>query len=309
MKKRIDLTGVQIDCGASKVGSSLGPAAIRIAGLADGIKNLGYELKDKGDIVQPREGATSEKLRNYESVVETCKALYQSTLESHQNGAFPVAIGGDHSLAAGSISATLKHHKGNVGVIWIDAHGDWNDDKISETGNMHGMSFSAVCGQGPDLMVDYGQGPVYADVSKCVQIGGRDIDPEEAKKMKAAGLNVFAIDTIDKLGMEEVMRRAIEIASDGTDGIHLSFDIDSLTPEAVPGTGTKVHSGLTIREAFLAVEMLSESGKLLSLDMVEVNPILDISNKTAKLASELVLSALGKVVYWTGPRLLPQPVG
>ena len=183
------------------------------------------------------------------------------------------------------------------GVIWIDAHGDWNDDKITESGNMHGMSFSAVCGHGPDIMVNYGQNPVYAEVNKCVQIGGRDIDIEEAKKMKAAGLNVFAIDTIDKLGIREVMRQAIEIASDGTDGIHLSFDIDSLTPEAAPGTGTKVHSGLTIREAFLAVEMVHESGKLLSMDMVEVNPILDISNQTAKLASELVLSALGKVVY------------
>lgn len=297
MKKRIDLTGVQIDCGASKVGSSLGPTAIRIAGLGEGIKALGYELKDKGDIVQPREGATSEKLRNYESVIATCKSLYENTLESLEEGAFPIAIGGDHSLAAGSIAATLKHHKGNVGVIWIDAHGDWNDDEITESGNMHGMSFSAICGHGPDLMVDYGQGPVYADVTKCVQIGGRDIDLEEAKKMKAAGLNVFAIDEIDKLGMTEVIRRAIEIASNGTDGIHLSFDIDSLTPEAAPGTGTKVHSGLTIREASLAAEMLYQSGKLLSMDMVEVNPILDIGNQTAKLASELVLSALGKVVY------------
>ena len=297
MKKKVDLIGVQVDCGASKVGASIGPVAIRIAGICEGIRKLGYELEDKGDIIQPKGGASSEKLRNHESVISTCKSLYESTLKSLEQEAFPIAICGDHSLAAGSISATLKHHKGKVGVIWIDAHGDWNDDKITETGNMHGMSFSAVCGHGPDVMVDYGQGPVYADVTKCVQIGGRDIDAEEAKKMKAAGLNVFAIDTIDKLGMQEVMKRAIEIASNGTDGIHLSFDIDSLTPEAAPGTGTKVHSGLTIREAFLAVEMLHESGKLLSMDMVEVNPILDISNKTAKLASELVLSALGKVVY------------
>ncbi|HMM70030.1 MAG TPA: arginase [Gudongella oleilytica] len=297
MKKKVDLIGVQVDCGASKVGASIGPVAIRIAGICEGIRKLGYELEDKGDIIQPKGGASSEKLRNHESVISTCKSLYESTLISLEQEAFPIAIGGDHSLAAGSISATLKHHKGKVGVIWIDAHGDWNDDKITETGNMHGMSFSAVCGHGPDVMVDYGQGPVYADVTKCVQIGGRDIDAEEAKKMKAAGLNVFAIDTIDKLGMQEVMKRAIEIASNGTDGIHLSFDIDSLTPEAAPGTGTKVHSGLTIREAFLAVEMLNESGKLLAMDMVEVNPILDISNKTAKLASELVLSALGKVVY------------
>lgn len=297
MKKKIDLIGVQVDCGASKVGASLGPTAIRIAGIKEGIEKLGYDLNDKGDIIQPRDGATSEKLRNHESVVDTCKSLYENLMESFENDAFPVTIGGDHSLAAGSASASLKHYDGKVGIIWIDAHGDWNDDNITETGNMHGMSFSAVCGQGPDMMVDYGQGPLYADISKCVQIGGRDIDLEEAKKMKAAGLNVFAIDDIDRLGMKEVMRRAIEIASEGTEGIHLSFDIDSLTPEAAPGTGTKVHSGLTVREAFLSVEMLHESGKLLAMDMVEVNPILDIGNKTADLAKELVLSALGKVVY------------
>lgn len=296
MEKRIDVTGVQIDCGASKVGSSLGPAAMRIAGLAGGIKKLGYQLLDNGDIIPPRDGASSEKLRNYEAVISTCKSLYESTIESLKEGAFPIAIGGDHSLAAGSISATLKHYK-KVGIIWIDAHGDWNNEDITESGNMHGMAFSAVCGYGPDAMVDYGQGPVYADVKKCVQIAARDVDPEEAKKMKAVGLNVFAIDEIDRLGMREVIRRAIDIASDGTEGIHLSFDIDSLTPEAAPGTGTKVHSGLTIREAFLAVETLYDSGKLLSMDMVEVNPILDISNQTAILASELTLSALGKVVY------------
>ena len=297
MEKRVDLIGVQIDCGASKVGASVGPFAIRIAGLPQGIQDLGYELIDKSDIIQPLNGATSENLKNYESVVSTCKQLYESTMESFERGAFPIAIGGDHSLAAGSASATLKRYGGKVGIIWIDAHGDFNDENITPSGNMHGMSFSALCGLGPDIMVDYGQGPVYADVSKCVQIAARDIDKKEAAKMKASGLTVFAIDTIDKLGMQEVMRQAIAIATDGTEGIHLSFDIDSLTPEAAPGTGTKVHSGLTIREAFLAVEMLSESGKLLAMDMVEVNPILDISNQTASLASELVLSALGKVVY------------
>ena len=296
MNKRIDLTGVQIDCGASKRGSALGPAAMRLAGLNEGIKGLGYELNDKGDIIQPPTGETSKTLRNHESVVTTCHQLYDRVMESFRDGAFPITIGGDHSLAAGSASATLKHY-GNVGIIWIDAHGDWNDDTITETGNMHGMSFSAVCGHGPDMMVDYGQGPVYADPTKCVQIGGRDIDKLEAQKMKASGLNVFAIDDIDRLGMPEVMRRAIEIASNGTAGIHLSYDIDSVTPEAAPGTGTLVHSGLTVREAFLAVEMLAKSGKLLAMDMVEVNPILDDHNKTAALAKELVLSALGKVVY------------
>ncbi len=296
MRKKIDLTGVQIDCGASKRGSALGPAAMRLAGIREGIVGLGYELNDRGDIVAPLNGATSETLRNYESVIETCKQLYEKTLESHRSGAFPIAIGGDHSLAAGSVSATLKHF-GSVGVIWIDAHGDWNDDTITESGNMHGMSFSAVCGHGPNVMVDYGQEPVFADPKKCVQIAGRDFDPKEILKMKASGLHVFSIYDIDRLGMPEVMRRAIAIATDGTAGIHLSYDVDSITPESAPGTGTKVHSGLTLREAFLAAEMLAETGKLLAVDMVEVNPILDDHNITARWGMELVLSTLGKVVY------------
>ena len=162
---------------------------------------------------------------------------------------------------------------------------------------MHGMPFSAVCGHGPDCMVDYGQGPVYVDTARCVQIGGRDIDDQERLRMKAAGVTVFPINAIDKLGMEEVIRRAIQIAGTGTEGIHLSFDVDAITPESAPGTGTQVHSGLTVREAFLAVETLAESGKLLALDMVEVNPILDERNKTGILASELIQSALGKTVY------------
>lgn len=296
MNKKVDLIGVQIDCGASKVGSALGPAVMRIAGINQGITDLGYELNDRGDIIAPVGGQTSDSLRNYESVVATCKELHERTMESFQNGAFPITMGGDHSLAAGSASATLKHY-GNVGIIWIDAHGDWNDENTTETGNMHGMSFSALCGYGPDIMVNYGQGPVYADPKKCVQIGGRDIDKLEAQKMKASGLNVFAIDDIDRLGIYEVMKQAIAIASDGTEGIHLSFDIDSLTPEAAPGTGTLVHSGLSVREAFTTVELLAASGKVLAMDMVEVNPTLDIHNKTAELAKELVLSVLGKVVY------------
>lgn len=296
MNKKVDLIGVQIDCGASKVGSALGPAVMRIAGINQGITDLGYELNDRGDIIAPAGGQTSDSLRNYESVVATCKELHERTMESFQNGAFPITMGGDHSLAAGSASATLKHY-GNVGIIWIDAHGDWNDENTTETGNMHGMSFSALCGYGPDIMVNYGQGPVYADPKKCVQIGGRDIDKLEAQKMKASGLNVFAIDDIDRLGIYEVMKQAIAIASDGTEGIHLSFDIDSLTPEAAPGTGTLVHSGLSVREAFTTVELLAASGKVLAMDMVEVNPTLDIHNKTAELAKELVLSVLGKVVY------------
>lgn len=296
MQKKIELIGVQMDLGASKRGVSMGPAAIRYGGVCEGIRALGYDLTDKGDLLCLTSGETSEKLRNYQQVVDINQRLYLSTMESLQNGALPIILGGDHSIAAGSISAVSKHYK-QIGIIWIDAHGDWNDEFSTESGNMHGMPFSAVCGWGPNLMVDFGQGPVFVDPKHCVQIGGRDIDTGERIRMKKAGVTVFPINVIDKLGMSEVIEQAINIACRDTVGFHLSFDIDAITPEAAPGTGTVVHSGLTVREAFLAVETISETGKMLSMDMVEVNPILDIRNKTGILASELILSALGKVVF------------
>lgn len=299
MNHSIDIVGTQMDLGASKRGVSMGPMAIRYGGLCEGLERLGYAVRDLGDIIPLPAGATQDNMRNFEQVSDVNRRLYQSVTRSLEEGRFPVVLGGDHSVAAGSISAVSKHyaHTGGIGVIWIDAHGDWNNEEITPSGNMHGMPFSAVCGFGPACMVDFGQSPAYVDVARCVQIGGRDIDDKERLRMKQAGVTVFPINVIDKLGMEAVICRAIEIAGTGTSGIHLSFDVDAITPEEAPGTGTVVHSGLTVREAFLAVETLAESGKLLSLDMVEVNPILDVRNKTGILASELIQSALGKAVF------------
>ena len=299
MLKDVDIIGVQTDLGASKRGVAMGPMAIRYGGLREGLEKLGHTVHDRGDIVPLETGESKPDLRYYEQVVDVNHRLYEQVIASLERGHFPITLGGDHSIAAGSIAAVSKHYesKGGIGVIWIDAHGDWNDPTSSPTGNMHGMPFSAVCGHGPDCMVDFGQGPAFVDVRHCVQIGGRDIDDEERVRMKAAGVTVFPINVIDKYGMDEIMRRALAVAGAGTAGIHLSFDVDAITPEAAPGTGTVVHSGLTVREAFLAVETLAESGRLVSMDMVEVNPILDERNKTGILASELIQSALGKVVY------------
>ena len=299
MLKDVDIIGVQMDLGASKRGVAMGPMAIRYGGLREGLEKLGHTVHDRGDIVPLETGENKPDLRYYEQVVDVNHRLYEQVIASLERGHFPITLGGDHSIAAGSIAAVSKHYesKGGIGVIWIDAHGDWNDPASSPTGNMHGMPFSAVCGHGPDCMVDFGQGPAFVDVRHCVQIGGRDIDDEERVRMKAAGVTVFPINVIDKYGMDEIMRRALAVAGAGTAGIHLSFDVDAITPEAAPGTGTVVHSGLTVREAFLAVETLAESGRLVSMDMVEVNPILDERNKTGILASELIQSALGKVVY------------
>lgn len=296
MSQILDITGVQMDLGASKRGVSMGPMAIRYGGLCEGLEKLGFTVNDLGDIAPLPTGASCDTMRNYEQVVDVNRRLYHQVSASLEAGHFPVVLGGDHSIAAGSIAAVARHYQ-NIGVIWIDAHGDWNNEESTPSGNMHGMPFSAVCGRGPSCMVDFGQGPVFVDTAHCVQIGGRDIDDKERVRMKQAGVTVFPINVIDKLGMEEVMRRAIQTAGSGTAGIHLSFDVDAITPEAAPGTGTIVHSGLTVREAFLAVESLAECGRLLSLDMVEVNPILDERNKTGILAAELVQSALGKCVY------------
>ncbi len=294
--KRVDLIGVQMDLGAGTRGVNMGPGAIRYAGVKKEIEKMGYEVLDKGDLIPKTEGATSDKLRFYEQVNDVNAKLYHETLKSHQEGAFPVILGGDHSVAAGSISATAQHYK-KIGVIWIDAHGDWNNDESSPSGNMHGMPFSAVCGAGPDIMVDFGQEPVYVDTKNAVQIAGRDIDEMERIRMREHGVTVFSIADIDRMGMPAVIEEAIRIAGEGTEGIHVSFDVDSITPEAAPGTGTIVHSGLTLREAFYLVETLHTSGKMLALDMVEVNPMLDIKNQTGVLAMELILSCLGKVVY------------
>ena len=298
-KKDIDVIGVQIDFGASQKGVAMGPLAIRYAGLSQDLRKLGYSVRDKGDIIPPPDGMSLRHMIKFEQVNETNRQLYEAVSATLSEGRFPLVLGGDHSIAAGSVSAVAKHYEpqGEIGVIWIDAHGDWNDDKSTPSGNMHGMPYSAVCGWGPDSMVSFGQKPHFVPTSHCVQVAGHDFDVAEAARMKEAGMNVFPIGDVDRRGMHEVMKDAIKIAGEGTVGIHLSFDVDAITPEYAPGTGTPVPNGITAREAFLAVEMLAASGKLISMDLVEVNPILDERNKTGQLASELIQLALGKEVY------------
>ena len=293
-KKDIDLIGVQIDFGASEKGVAMGPLAIRYAGVREDLRRMGYTVRDKGDIIPPPDGMSLRHMIRFEQVNATNRQLYNTVYETLSDGHFPLVLGGDHSIAAGSVSAVAKHYEpeGEIGVIWIDAHGDWNDDKSTLSGNMHGMPYSAVCGWGPASMVDFGQTPHYVPTAHCVQVGGHDFDAPEAARMKEAGMNVFPMGDIDRRGMYEVMKDAIKIAGEGTVGIHLSFDVDAITPEYAPGTGTPVPDGITAREAFLAVEMLAASGKLLSMDLVEVNPILDERNKTGLLQDFSRLSQL-----------------
>lgn len=297
--QKIDIIGAQMDLGASQKGVGMGPFAVRFAGLVQMLEELGYEVRDKGDVIPPLDGMSRRGMLHYDQVVETNRQIYEHVKESLEEERFPIVLGGDHCVAAGSISAIAKHYEpqGEIGIIWIDAHGDWNNEKTTDTGNMHGMPFSAVCGYGPDGMVDFGQGPHFVPTAHCVQVAGHALDKPEAARMKEAGMHVFSMHDIDRMGMNEVMKEAIRIAGEGTVGIHLSFDVDAITPEYAPGTGTPVPDGLTAREAFLAVEMLAESGKLISMDLVEVNPVLDERNKTAILGAKMIQSALGESLY------------
>ena len=291
--KTIEIVGVQSDVGASKRGVSMGPAAIRYADLNKGLSLIGYKVKDKGDIQPPPQGESRPNLNNYDQVVCTNRRLFESVTDTLSKSYFPLILGGDHSIAAGSISAVSRYYK-KIGVIWIDAHGDWNNEHSTLTGNMHGMPFSAACGYGPDEMAFFSNDCIPVDPRKCVLIGGRDFDPPEYRRMKEAGVTILSINWIDRYGIAEAVSQAMEIAGKDTEGIHVSYDIDALDPSSAPGTGTTVQRGLTTREAFVIAEMLHESKKILALDMVEVNPILDIRNQTGILAAELILSCLGK---------------
>lgn len=294
--KNIHVIGMQMDLGASKRGVNMGPLAIRYTGLMEKLAELGFSAVDKGDIIAGKPETDNPKMKNFKPIFEANKKLFENVTDTLKNGAFPVILGGDHCVAAGSIAAT-NHYFSKVGVIWIDAHGDFNNDESSPSGNMHGMPLSALTGFGPDKMVSFSERLKHVNPDNVAVVGGRDIDPEERKSMAASGIHVFSIHDVDKLGMSEVIKRAIEVASNGTDGIHVSFDVDAITPQEAPGVGTPVHSGLTVREAFLAAELVAESGKLIALDMVEINPILDERNRTGILACELILSFLGKTVY------------
>ncbi len=294
-KKTVSIIGSQMDMGAVRKGVDMGPLAIRHAGLIRMIRDIGYQVKDCGDILPMV--ATSEgnpRMRYEKEINEANERLFHRVLEIHEDQEFPVILGGDHSIAAGSVSAAAQHF-GKIGLLWIDAHGDFNDDRITPTGNIHGMPLSAVCGCGPDSLVNFTEARV--DPHNVAVIGAREMDPEEIKKLKSKGVSVYAISDIHISGIRKIMEDAIAVVTDGTEGIHLSFDMDALDPEDAPGVGTPVLNGLTSREGFIICEMLSDIHRLLAIDLVETNPLLDNRNVTGRLAAELIITCLGKTDY------------
>ena len=300
--RTVHVIGAPLDLGGARRGTDMGPSAFRIAGLADHLTALGLTIVDKGDIASPipeAKGPGDPRKRYVKEIARVCQKLYQTTLSSLEAGALPIVLGGDHSLAAGSVAASAAYarRKGKpLGLIWVDAHGDMNSPSTSESGNVHGMPLASLLGREPiELAHFHGDGPAILP-RHTVLVGIRNLDTVEKEIVKASRAQVFTMKEVDRLGIAEVMERALTIAGRGTGGIHVSFDLDVCDPSIAPGVGTAVKGGLDYREAHVVMEMTAESDKLLALDLVEVNPTLDIRNITAELGVELALSALGKQI-------------
>lgn len=298
---QIDLIGVPIDLGAGRRGVDMGPSAIRYAHLQNKLEELGYTIEDKGNLEVPIQEMctiTDPKLKYLDCIIPIGRRIAGAVATSVQGGRFPLVLGGDHSLSVGSIRGAAKQKK--IGVIWVDAHADFNTPETTPSGNIHGMPLAALCGLGdPRLVSLWDETPPVLDPKRVAVIGARDLDPGEKRSLREAGVMVQSMEQIDRLGMVTALEKAIERVSRDEDGIYLSFDMDALDPRHAPGVGTPVNGGLTFREAHLACEVIAETGKLIGMDMVEVNPILDVQNQTALLAVEFIRSALGSRV-WSG---------
>jgi len=291
----IDLIGIPIDFGAGRRGVDMGPSAIRYAGLHESLESLGHTVLDRGNIEVPI-AETSQvaelKLRYLEPIVAATNRLADEVARVMESGHFPLTLGGDHSLSLGSVRGVARHKR--LGLIWLDAHGDFNTAETTPSGNIHGMPLAALAGYGDPRLAGT---PRTVDPANIAVVGVRQLDPGERVLLREAGVNVFSMEKIDRVGLYNALGPAIEAASRGTDGIYLSLDLDALDPLYAPGVGTPVDGGFTYREAHMACEMIAETGKLVGMDVVEVNPILDHSNQTAILAVELTMSALVQRVW------------
>lgn len=292
--KQISVIGVPLDYGADRRGVDMGPSAIRYAGLHDKLRQAGHTVNDLGNIAVPvpeSRQADNPEAKYLHEIVKVNRVLARTIEKVAGERQFPLVLGGDHSIAMGTIAGLLRVRP-KIGLLWFDAHGDFNTEKTSPSGNVHGMPVAVACGRGQtDLAVPF-KGH-YLDEAKVVYVGVRTLDPAEAEALRQSKATVFSMHEVDRYGMREVMARAMDIVTQGTDGVHLSFDIDALDPLYAPGSGTPFNGGLTDREAHLALELLAEGDVLTSMEMVEVNPILDEHNRTGRLAANLIASALG----------------
>src|SRR5271169_1656751 len=302
MAQKIRIIGVPMDLGQSRRGVDMGPSALRVAGLQTRLKSLGHTVEDIGNVSvkQPEEQPYGEKRAKYlNEIAETCRGLAEMTEQTLSEGFLPVVLGGDHSIAIGSCSGVsdfFRKQSKKIGYLWLDAHGDMNTPESSPSGNVHGMPLSALIGYGaPELALLLGYKPKVEPRNVAI-VGVRDLDAKERRLVKDSGVHAFTMRDIDERGMREVMSEALRIASDDTDGIAVSLDMDFMDPADAPGVGTPVRGGVTYRESHLAMEMIADSEAMVSLEVVEINPILDEHNRTALLGVELVLSSLGQKI-------------
>lgn len=294
----VSIFGVPTDVGAGCRGASMGPEALRVAGIVGAIAARGVDTRDVGDVSGPPNPMQPpvNGYRHLDEVVAWNRAVYDVTRRTLESGRMPIMLGGDHSLAIGSITAVAEHCRRNgrrLRVLWLDAHADFNTSEITPSGNVHGMPVACLCGIGPDVLTRLGGGSHAISPDQVRQIGIRSVDPDEKRLVHEHGLHIFDMRYIDEVGMRRVMEEVLD-GVDGDTHLHVSFDVDMLDPVIAPGTGTPVPGGLNYREAQLVMEMIADTGRMGSLDIVEVNPAQDERNATAKLAVDLVESLFGK---------------
>ncbi|MCU0621542.1 MAG: arginase [Gemmatimonadales bacterium] len=296
---QIRIIGVPLDLGASRRGVDMGPSALRIAQLEAKLEALGHEVQDEGNVDVPEReelAGVRTALDLLPTITTVCRELAARTAQAVRDGCMPLVLGGDHSLGAGSVAGVataFKERGARIGLLWLDAHGDINTPATSPSGNVHGMPVAHLLGHGDPGMVALAAPPPAVRAANTVIVGVRDLDPPERDHAREFGLTIFTMRDIDERGLRDVMREALAIVNDGTAGFHVSCDADWIDPTEAPGVGTPVRGGATYREGHLAMEMVADSGRLVSMDIVEINPVLDEMNRTADLCVGLVTSAFG----------------
>jgi len=296
--KKVRIIGVPVDLGADRRGVDMGPSAIRYAGIVSKIKKLGIQVEDRGNISvavseSSQQGEPNCKYLN--EISQYSELLAQEVLQAFEDKCLPLVIGGDHSIAIGAVAGAAKACQ-KTGLIWFDSHGDFNTPETTSSGNIHGMPLAVSTGRGADSLVNCGGLVPKVAEENTVLIGIRSLDEEEARLMAESKMTIFTMKEVDRIGIRDVVNQALVIAKNGTSGLHISLDMDAIDPITAPGVGTPVRGGLSYREIHLAMELIAEEGILTSIDISEVNPILDQRNATAELAVELVLSMLGKTI-------------
>jgi arginase len=287
-----------MDLGQQRRGVDMGPSAVRYAGLNPRLRALGYEVFDAGNLAVPlpeNQPPDTSRARHLDSIAAVCREVYQAAAGCVARDEGAIFLGGDHSISIGTVSAMTAQGAG-VGLLWVDAHGDFNTPEITPSGNVHGMALAALLGRGAPELTDIGSAGPKLKASATVLLGARDLDPAEREALRDSGILVMSMSTIDALGMAAAAHRALEHLGPFP-RLHVSLDMDALDPLEAPGVGTPVPGGLTLREAHLLMEILAESRKVGSLDIVEVNPILDERNRTARLAVDLTASLFGQRIY------------